>query len=128
MRTLNNLSGPILRYGMALVFLYFGISQIVDTANFLGYLPNFLFNTSFASTLILINGVFEIIASILLIIGYKTRIVATILALHLALITFEVGWSQTGIRDFGLTIATTAIALQGPDIWCLDKKFMRGKK
>lgn len=128
MRSLSKYSGPLLRYGMAVVFLYFGISQIVDTNNFLGYLPNFLFNTSFASTLILINGVFEIIASILLIIGFKTRIVAILLALHLALITFEVGWSQTGIRDFGLTIATIAIALQGPDNWCLDKKFLRGKK
>lgn len=127
MKLNNKYNSQILRYTIAAVFLYFGISQATNPANFIGYLPNFLFESNMAQTIVLVNGIFEIIASILLIIGLKTKIVAWLLAIHLGAITFEMGFTQTGARDFGLTMATIIIALQGPDNWCLDYK-MRKKK
>ena len=52
----------VLRYGLGLVYLWFGISQLINPGNFIGYLPTFLFNSSFAQSFVIINGVFEIIA------------------------------------------------------------------
>ena len=113
----------VLRYGLAIVFFWFGFSQLLNPSNFIGYLPQFLFDSSFAEQLVIANGIFEIIFAIALCVGIYTRIVAGLLALHLLLITFEVGLlSETGIRDFGLTIAVIAITLNGPDKWCLDSK------
>jgi len=115
----------ILRYGIGLVYLWFGISQLLNPANFVGYLPDFIFNSSYATTFVLINAVFEIIASILLISGIFTRIVAILLALHLLAITIDVGYGEIGVRDFGLTIATITIFLWGEDEWCMEKKWKK---
>lgn len=113
----------VLRFGLAAVFFWFGISQIIDPAYFRGYLPTFMFSLSYAHGIVIANGIVEIILAILLTLGYFTRIVAALLALHLLVITFEVGlFTETGARDFGLTMAMVAIALHGPDKWCLEKK------
>jgi hypothetical protein len=41
--------------------------------------------------------------------GIWTRWAALLLALHLAVITFDIGLSAIGVRDFGLTVATLAL-------------------
>jgi uncharacterized membrane protein YphA (DoxX/SURF4 family) len=115
----------ILRYGIGLVYLWFGISQLLSPENFVGYLPDFIFNSSYATTFVIINGIFEIIASILLLSGIFTRIVAILLALHLLAITIDVGYGEIGVRDFGLTIATITIFLWGEDEWCMEKKWKK---
>lgn len=78
-----------------------------------------------ARTIILLNGAFEIIASTLLLLGFYTRITAILLGLHLLTITFSIGFTQTGVRDFGLSIATLAIAINGPDKLCLENYLQR---
>jgi uncharacterized membrane protein YphA (DoxX/SURF4 family) len=113
---------PVLRYGLAAVFLWFGINQVINPDNFIGYLPQFLFDSGYAKMFVMANGIFEIIASGLLIAGYFTRWIALILALHLFAITFEVGYGETGARDFGLALSTLVIFLHGPDELCLDTK------
>ncbi len=60
--------------------------------------------------------------------GLLTRIAAFILALHLAIITIELGYGETAVRDFGLTFATLSIALGGPDQWSLDQKLWNHQK
>lgn len=111
----------VLRYGMAAVYLWFGINQLFNPANFIGYLPNFI-PTSIAVPFVYANGVFEIIAGCLLVAGKFTRVVAALLALHLAAITYELGYGDVAVRDFGLMVATAAIVLNGPDKWSLDKR------
>ena len=115
----------LLRYCIALVYLWFGISQVLNPKDFIGYLPDFLFNSGYANTVVLANGIFEIIAAILLITGLFTRIIALLLGLHLLAITVEVGYGEIGVRDFGLTIATITVALWGEDDWCLSKKWKK---
>ncbi len=115
----------ILRYGLALVFLWFGISQLLDPEMWIGYLPGFLQSMSNPSVFIYANAVFEIVASILLIFGIWTRWVSGLLALHLAGITATIGLTSVGVRDFGLTIAAFALAFYGSDDWCLENKWKK---
>lgn len=67
------------------------------------------------TTFVLINGVFEILCAGCLFFGVFIRFAATLLALHMAGIVLSVGLTPTGVRDFGITIATIAIALYGKD-------------
>ncbi len=122
MNTLKTLSSPILRIGLALVFLWFGISQISDTVNWVGYIPDWVVNLSSlnATTIVYLNGGFEIIFGTALLFGLFTRFVAFLLFLHIADITFTVGFDAIGVRDFGLTIATLVVWINGSDFFSLD--------
>jgi uncharacterized membrane protein YphA (DoxX/SURF4 family) len=117
-----NYSNILLRVGMSLVFFWFGIKQIINPKQFAYYVPDYLAKIFGSSENVsFINGIFEVVFALFLIIGLFTKISSFILAIHLASITFLVGiFTPTGIRDFGLTIATFSIALNGPDKYCLD--------
>ncbi len=74
-----------------------------------------------ASTIIHLNGFLEIAASLLLILGLYVRWVALALALHLFVIAGSLGLNPLGVRDFGLSFATLALACFGADRFCLVK-------
>ena len=111
----------ILRIGMALVFFYFAISQILAPQDWTGYLPEFLQNTTNPVMFIYANIAFELIFGTLLILGIFTRIASLLLGLHLLGISIALGWNAVAVRDYGLTIATLVIFLNGPDKLCLRK-------
>ena len=113
----------ILRIGISLVFLWFGISQLSDPASWIGYVPDFITQMSHLSvtTIVLINGAFEIIFGSMLLCGFYTRFAALLLALHMLDITFTVGFDAIGVRDFGISIASIAVFLNGMDWFSLDR-------
>ena len=120
---LNNYSQyapALVRISLSLVFLWFGVNQIFDGDTFIGYVPDFL--GEYASTLVLLNGIFETFFGLLLIAGYYTRIVAFVLGIHLFFIMIGLGYNDIAVRDFGLMLITFSVALGGGDVWCLDKK------
>jgi len=102
----------VLRLGLATVFLWFGFSQLLDGVNWVSWVPvwavNFLHIPP--AMIVLLNGAFEVIAGGLLAFNILTRWAALALALHLAVITFEIGLTQIGVRDFGLMMATLALS------------------
>jgi uncharacterized membrane protein YphA (DoxX/SURF4 family) len=110
------------RLGLSAVFLWFGINQLFNPNQFIGYLPEFLFSLEYAKYFVIANGIFEIIFGTLLIIGLYTRLAAVILGLHLLAITSQLGYGETAVRDFGLALSTLSIALGGADKWCLDTR------
>ena len=116
-----NLGVIILRLGLGFVYLWFGISQLLQTAQWVGFIPDWalpLFGGS-AVTAVLLNGWFEIIAGAMLAFGIYIRQVASLLAVHLTLIVFDVGLSAIGVRDIGLVAATVAVIFLEPDCWTL---------
>lgn len=117
--------GPIvLRISLSLVFLWFGFTGVFNTDVLIGYVPEFAYNLPISlENIVILNGVFEIIFGILLIIGLFTRIVAFILSLHVLSIILVLGYNDVAIRDFGIALATLAIAFNGPDDWTLDRKY-----
>ena len=137
----------VLRIAMALVFLWFGFNQVFNPVNFIGYLPGWMmgpsqpgtmgnmmavmmgsqagFSTAQASGFVIANGVFEIIFGLLLLSGIFTRIVALLLGLHLLFISLELGYGDLMIRDFGLAVATFAVALHGDDEFCIHDRLFK---
>lgn len=123
MNTYRNYAPTIVRIGISLVFLWFGLNQIFDSSSFLGWLPQFAYSLPIEPlTLILFNGLFETFFGVLLLTGLFTRISALVLGIHLLSIAFSQGYNDILIRDLGLAAVTFAIFLYGPDNWSLDRK------
>ena len=130
-------SGSIVRIAMALVFLWFGISQIVSPDTFMGYLPSWALaaptgggmmgsmNTMMHSMVQLIpgkatgflavNGIVEIILGTFLLLGYWRRTAAALLGLHLLAIAISLGYNDVAIRDVGLSLATFSAVFASDD-------------
>jgi uncharacterized membrane protein YphA (DoxX/SURF4 family) len=122
---LKNYGPAIVRIGVSLVFLYFGISQLVDPFAWTGWVPGFVSNIINANLLVHINGIAEIVLGLLLIAGIFTRIAALLLALHLYGIAATIGFNPIGARDFGLATATLSVFFSGTDILCLENMWKK---
>ncbi len=113
----------VLRVGLAIVILWFGVSQVMDQDIWIGYLPPFVFNLPVApETFVMINAISEIILGLLLITGLWVRPVAGLLAIHLLGITVSLGYNEIAVRDFGLMAGMVAVMLHGADEWCVDSR------
>ena len=118
----------VLRISISLMILWFGFTSIFNHEFLIGYLPEFFYSLEISlQSIMLLNGIFEIIFGTLLIIGLFTRVVAFILFLHILSIMFSLGYNDVAIRDFGLAFATLAVFLNGADKWSLDRKLKRNK-
>jgi uncharacterized membrane protein YphA (DoxX/SURF4 family) len=118
----------VLRMGLSLVFLWFAFQQIINTDMWTSMIPDWIVSMTgqSAATLVHFNAAFEVVFGACLMAGYFTRVTALLLALHMLDITFTVGYTSIGVRDFGLSIATIAVFLYGTDLWCIDN-FWRKK-
>ena len=138
-------STDIVRIALSIVFLWFGVNQLINPESFLGYVPQWLYPHApqmmhehpfqfmhgipsvQVHAIIMSNGVIETIFGALLLVGYFTRIVAFLLALHLFGIAFSLGYNDIAIRDFGLALATASLIFSGSGEISLDKKLKRDK-
>jgi uncharacterized membrane protein YphA (DoxX/SURF4 family) len=100
----------LLRFGLAAVYIYFGFSQLLDAERWFRVVPDWATSLSglSVSTIVMLNGYFDLIFGALLALGLWLVPVSFILAAHLAVITLSIGFNPTGVRDFGLTMATLA--------------------
>lgn len=122
-------SPALLRTGIAIVFLWFGFSQLKNATAWTRMMPEYIqsilpFSTN---TLIHLNGAFEIVFATLLLLGLYTRLSSLLLGLHLLHIVTIVGYGAVGMRDFALALATFSIFLRGADEFCLDSMFSEKK-
>lgn len=119
----------VLRISMSLVFLYFGFQQVSSPDSWIGFVPQFLTGAILtANNLVVLNGIVELSLGLFLLLGLYTRFSSFILAIHLFGIALSIGISPLGIRDFGLSLATLVIFLNGSDNYSLDKKFRKKQK
>jgi len=123
----KNYATVIIRISLALVLLWFGIDEIVNPENWFGYVPTGLspILPFSLNTFITLNGIFEIIIGLLLLIGLYTRIIAFIAALNLSFITIAVGYNEIGVRDFGLTMMAISLIFSGAGVLSLDNKIKK---
>ena len=110
----ENLGIYILRFGLSIVFLYFGISQILDQSRWIYLVPdrffNFYINEVLKSKLVFVNGIFDIIIALSLLSGIFLKIFSILGFIHLISITiFSLGFTPSGIRDLGLAFAVLAL-------------------
>ncbi|MEI6316233.1 MAG: DoxX family membrane protein [bacterium] len=122
--TLKLWAGPVLRYVMSAVILWFGIQQFLHTEAWTAYIPDSIVAITgvSATVLVYVNAVFEVLFGFLLLIGWQTRIVALLLGLHLLDIMWVVGYGEIGVRDFGLAMALLVVCMNGADFLSLDYK------
>jgi len=108
----------ILRFGLAIVFLYFGISQVLDQSRWTALIPEtgpdrlfgIYINEIAKAKLVLLNGVFDIIIAISLLTGFLIRLFSVLGFLHLLSITlFSLGFEPSGVRDIGLSFAILSL-------------------
>ncbi len=112
----------IVRIGISLVVLWFGFQQMQNPLSWLSVLPEWTQSLPISQVaLIYLNAWFEIVFGLLLLVGFYTRPVALLVALHLLDITFTVGYGAIGVRDFGLTLSAIAIFANGYDKLSVDK-------
>ena len=105
---------------VALVFLWFGVQQLTDPGTWVYYLPEFMNSLPIApETIVILNGGFEVLCSLLLFLGLFVRIVSFVLGIHLMGIAWVMGFNATAVRDYGLGLAAIALSLAGNDQWCL---------
>lgn len=121
---MRTMAPVLLRWGMAGVFLWFGMQQLLHTASWVGFVPEWVVAVSplSATDLVHANGVFEIIFGLALLVGFHVRFVSFILAVHMIQITASLGYNAIAIRDFGLAVATFAVFLFGADRFSVDRE------
>jgi uncharacterized membrane protein YphA (DoxX/SURF4 family) len=112
----------IIRITLAFVFLWFGFSQISNMAQWVGFVPEWMTSIVSAGTLVLLNGIFEIIAGFLLAVGFLPRYIALLLGIHLLVISYSFGFTAIGIRDIGLACVTLSLFFLGNDKLALSYK------
>jgi len=109
----------LVRVGLGLVFLFFGVDKIQRPEVWVGWIPPFLRGID---NFLLINGIIEIAFGVLLIIGLFTRYVALIVSVFLMgiLVVFSID-NITG-RDIGLLFSAVSLILTGPGSPSIDEK------
>lgn len=111
----------VLRAGLAFVFLWFGLNQIIDQSIWVSLIPDWVVTLTgiSAKTFVILNGVFEVGMAVLLAFGIQTRIVSALLFIHMFAIIADVGLTPVGIRDIGLMVALLSVSLRGTDEYSL---------
>src|SRR3989344_4117998 len=106
----------VVRIGIAIVFLWFGLSQFINPSEWTGWLPGYTRALpASATTLVVLNGLLETIFGALLLVGFYTRLAAVLLSLHMAHIITVVGYGEIGVRDFGIFVGVLSAAFFGAD-------------
>lgn len=113
LRRVSPYASLVLRIGLAIVILWFGVQQLLHPDSWVLWVPEWAaFSGMEPVTIVYLNGFFELVAGLMLLIGFYARIAAFGLFLHLCIIVFDIGLNPTGVRDFGLAVALLAIALR----------------
>lgn len=105
---------------MVVLFLWFGINQLLDPSIWITYLPEWTGYLPIpGEMLVMLNGWTEIILAAALALGTFVRPVSIILALHLFGIAIVAG-GAIGMRDATLGMSLLALALGNTDSWTMD--------
>ncbi|MES2059605.1 MAG: hypothetical protein V4438_01085 [Patescibacteria group bacterium] len=109
----NTLGIGILRYGFVFVFLWFASEQILHPEMWVRLIPAWTVSLSglSASTVLILNALFEIAGALLLATNLFVPIAAVLLSLHLFGIAIDLGWGAIAVRDIGLAVSLLALAV-----------------
>ncbi len=109
---LNKYAKLVLRAGIAFAFLWFGYQSFTNPAMFESLVPAWTGSILPALTLIKIHGIFEFIFGILLVVGWKTRLVSGLLLLALLGTISSLSYGPVMIRDIAIAICLFSVFLE----------------
>lgn len=106
----KQLPALILSLGLAFVFLYAGVSSLMNPQLWISYLPQFMGNFIALDVAIKFIAVYEIVLGLLLVSGKFRKIAATLSALTLAgIIVSSLDQFVITFRDVGLLLMAVAL-------------------
>jgi uncharacterized membrane protein YphA (DoxX/SURF4 family) len=113
----------VLRAGLGAVFVWYGIDKTIHPEIWGGWVPAMVKSVLPVSVALFLKaqGVAEITAGVLLLLGKFTRLAALTTALFLASILIFIGPNDVTVRDIGLLGAALSLFLTGSDFFSLDR-------
>ena len=107
----EQLTPLLLRFGIAIVFMYAAISSVMHPDQWVGYLPPFIAKMHDAVNLLKAFAIFEILLSVWLLIGKFVRYAALLAALmFFGIILAQPSDLVITFRDIGLVFMALALA------------------
>ena len=117
----------IMRVALSSVFIIFGVWEIINPQYWQGFVPAFV--QSFISSLhpiVMLHGAVLLIAGLMILAGFYTRIGSAIAFLVLLEISvsllFESGFSDLFVRDLALLLLSAAVFFDKARYLSLNKK------
>lgn len=106
----------ILQLGLAFTFLYAGIDSLTHPQDWIGFVPGWIHTLGITKELALRGQSFaQILLAVLLLSGWKKRIVASIIALNILVIILVNGFGRdifpVTFRDVGLLAIAVYLAM-----------------
>lgn len=116
----------IIRLGLALVFLWFGIDKFIHTLNWIGWVPQWMQSLiPFSMNAFMYSqGVIETAIGVMLLIGFKVRVASLLASITIAGVLISLigtGQAEIMIRDAGLLAASLSLLLTGSSAWSFDR-------
>jgi uncharacterized membrane protein YphA (DoxX/SURF4 family) len=117
-----NFPALVLRIGLSIVIMWFGSQQLLHPEMWVSWVPEWTAMLSLTpERVVFLNGLFEITAGVLLCVGFYVRILASVLALHMAVLVLDIRITAVGVRDFGLASGFLSLALEKRHSWTVTK-------
>ena len=112
----------MVRLGLGGVLIWFGVDALLNPGVWSALVPKWILSISHlsADTFMYLNGLIEIILGLLLLIGLWTRLIASLTALLLLGIIFNLGYGDLAVRDVGLLLGAISLICSGPGGGSLD--------
>lgn len=122
----KSLSTLILRLGIGIVFLFFGIDKFIHPEVWIGWVsPRLFYYFPFSQEVfIYLDGGLEAIIGVMLALGFYTRIFALIASFLIVGILATVGVTDVTVRDIAILAGALSLALTGSDTLSIDNKFI----
>ncbi|MGC9603608.1 MAG: DoxX family membrane protein [Minisyncoccia bacterium] len=99
----------ILRFGLGLTFLYASLHMLFDPASWVGFIPQWVGGIIAPNVFLLIHSIFELLVSVLLLLGIFLPAVSFLAFLDFVAILLLYGVDDLTFRDFGLALAALAL-------------------
>ncbi len=121
-----NLGLLLLRSGIGIVFVVFGLDKLPHPTNWLMFIPSLvpqiIERISGLTTyqFLRVQGIIEAILGLQLLFGILSRETALCCATFLSGIIYAIGFEQIGIRDLGLFFSSVAILCLGGGEWSIE--------
>jgi uncharacterized membrane protein YphA (DoxX/SURF4 family) len=110
----QQLTGLLLRTGLAIIFLYAAVSSFINPQDWVGYLPGMLTDRISSDILLKIFSVYELLLATWLLSGIYVRYAAVACAATLAgIVVFNFELFAITFRDIALIFAALALASIG---------------
>ncbi len=108
-----NLQENLVGWGLAFVFAWFGMNEILSPAQWTAYVPSFLGQGPFIVALVVIHGLVLFACAVLLVIGIGRMYVGILSSLLVAdivvVLIMQNGLDPVSVRDIGLFAAALSL-------------------